>query len=391
MAITAQQLKDLAHACGFELAGIAPALPLEDFERFEAWRAAGMAGEMSYLTDHRGDLRIDPRHLLPSATTVLCVGKLYNTGHPHSTQQGDPTRAWISRYAWGADYHDVLREGLELLIQRLMELHPETFEWKICIDTAPLLERSYARAAGLGWIGKNTCLINQQQGSWFFLGEVLLSIPLAPDTPPPDRCGTCRRCIDACPTTAIVPGDQGGWKLDARACISYLTIEKRGNTPDEIREEGIANHVFGCDICQDVCPWNRGAPVTQETAFAPMMFAPLLNDLAELTESDFGRTFRRTPIWRAKYAGFLRNVAVAMGNCGTSEMRAPLERLAAHSNPTVAVAAKRALNFLDRAIVSRSEQRARMCAPSQGEEAAALCGARLTPRPFCADSLPDAE
>ncbi len=192
---------------------------------------------------------------------MVCVGKLYNTGAPHSTEIEDPERGWISRYAWGADYHDVMRRDLELLVRRIKEIYREPFEWKICVDTAPLLERSYARAAGLGWIGKNTCLINQQQGSWFFLGELLLSIDLEADTPPPDRCGTCRRCIDACPTAAIVPGEDGGWRLDARTCISYLTIEKRGSIPDEI-QGGIRNHVFGCDICQDVCPWNQRAPET---------------------------------------------------------------------------------------------------------------------------------
>lgn len=353
--MTAEQLKQLAHACGFELAGIAPALPLSDFERFEAWRAQGMAGEMNYLTDHRGDLRNDPRNLLPSATSILSVGKLYNTQHPHSNECNDAGHGWISRYAWGADYHDVMRQSLEVLVERLRELHPEPFEWKICIDTAPLLERSYARAAGLGWIGKNTCLINQQQGSWFFLGEVLLSIPLSPDTPPPDRCGTCRRCIDACPTAAIVPLASQGFAVDARQCISYLTIEKRGHTPKEVSEHGFANHVFGCDICQDVCPWNRSAPVTEDSAFAPLTFAPPLNDLAELSEADFARIFRRSPIWRAKYAGFLRNVALAMGNSGKQEMREPLQRLAAHSDEVVAAAAKRALNFLEQRSVVQAD------------------------------------
>ena len=283
-----------------------------------------MAGDMGYLTDRRGDLRRDPRNLLPSARSIICVGKLYNTASPRSVEMKDADRGWISRYAWGADYHDVLRHGMERLVERLTEIHREPFDWKICVDTAPLLERSYARAAGLGWIGKNTCLINQQQGSWFFLGELLASIPLAPDTPPPDRCGTCRRCIDACPTQAIVPAANSGWTLDSRLCISYLTIEKRGPIPDDISRK-TGNHIFGCDVCQDVCPWNRRAPITVEEVFGPVRYAPHLEQMAELSEAEFRQLFRRSPVWRTKYVGFLRNVAIAMGNSGKSKMRKPLE------------------------------------------------------------------
>ena len=289
------------------------AVPSEDFERFETWRGAGLAGEMSYLTDRRGDLRSDPRQLLPEARSIVCVGKLYNTPFPKSIEFHDPKRGWISRYGWGSDYHDVMRRDLKELAARIAEVHEEPFTWKICVDTAPLLERSYARAAGLGWIGKNTCLINQEQGSWFFLGELLLSIPLAPDAPAPDRCGTCTRCIDACPTQAIVPAAGGGWTLDARSCISYLTIEKRGSIPEELHEK-IANHVFGCDICQDVCPWNRRAPVTEEPAFLPAQVAPPLEDLAALTETEFRSRFGKSPVSRAKHPGLLRNVAIALKN-----------------------------------------------------------------------------
>ncbi len=344
--ITAQQVKELASACGFELAGIAPALPLEDFERFEAWRGAGMAGEMAYLTDHRGDLRRDPRNLLPEAQSIVCVGKLYNTAQPHTADVDDAERGWISRYAWGDDYHQVLRAGLESLLASIAELHGEPFFSRICVDTAPLLERSYARAAGLGWIGRNSCLINERQGSWFFLGELLLSIPLAFDAPPPDRCGTCRRCIDACPTDAIVPGKGGEWVLDARHCVSYLTIEKRGAVPEELGRN-LANHVFGCDICQDVCPWNGRAGISGEAAFQPRNFAPALEQMAVLTEGEFRDTFRNSPIKRAKYAGFLRNVAIAMANAGTGNMREPLSKLMLHSDETVAVTAREALRVLE--------------------------------------------
>lgn len=306
-------MKTLARECGFELAGIAPAVPLADFARFESWRAAGMAGEMSYLTDRRGDMRSDPRHLLPSAQSIVCVGKLYNTDYPYSTEYDKPGCGWISRYAWGDDYHDVLRDGLERLVQRIAEAIDEPFESKICVDTAPLLERSYARAAGLGWIGKNSCLINQQQGSWFFLGEILLSIPLAPDSPPPDRCGSCTRCIDACPTSAIAPSPNGGWRLDARACISYATIEKRGDLPAELRER-MGNHIFGCDICQDVCPWNSKAPLTTDEAFKPHELAPPLTEMVAMTEEEFRTRFKGSPLRRTKYAGLRRNVANALNN-----------------------------------------------------------------------------
>ena len=293
-------------------------MPSEDFARFEAWRAAGMAGEMGYLTDQRGDLRSDPRHLLPSAQSIVCVGKLYNTEHPHTTEVDSTSRGWISRYAWGADYHELLRAGLEKLLARIAALHGAPFESKICVDTAPLLERSYARAAGLGWIGKNTCLINQQQGSWFFLGALLLSIPLSPDVSAPERCGSCTRCIDACPTAAIVPDGQGGWTLDARRCVSYLTIEKRGELPTDLKGQ-IGNHIFGCDICQDVCPWNTRSPVTSDAAFRAAEFAPPLEELAQLGEEEFRSRFRRSPVWRTKYAGFIRNVKNALANRATSE------------------------------------------------------------------------
>ena len=171
-----------------------------------------MAGAMGYLTDHRAGIRADPRLLLPTARSIISVGKLYNGPEPRSTELLDPENAWISRYAWGEDYHQVVRAGLEKLVEKLGGEH----DWKICVDTAPLLERSYAREAGLGWIGKNTCLINQQMGSWFFLGEILTSLEIAPDFPPPDRCGTCTRCIDACPTHAI---PREGYQVDARRCI----------------------------------------------------------------------------------------------------------------------------------------------------------------------------
>lgn len=328
MALQFYDIVEAARSFGFELAGIARALPIsQDYDRYMDWVRAGHAGRMSYLTDHRAAVRSDPRNLLPSAKSILCVGKLYNTPYPHGSTE--PDEGWISRYAWGDDYHDTIRRDLERLMAHLRTR--AEFEYRICVDTAPLLERSYARMAGLGWIGKNTCLINQQQGSWFLLGEVLLSLDLEPGKPPPDRCGTCTRCIDACPTAAIVPDTQrGGWKLDASGCISYFTIELKGAIPEEHRSE-IGNHVFGCDICQDVCPWNRRAPVTGAAEFQPKTadrVSPDLGTLADLTPAEFRTAFQGSPVSRTRYAGFLRNVAVAMGNSGSPKFREPLERLA---------------------------------------------------------------
>jgi epoxyqueuosine reductase len=336
--LTANHIRELARRSGFELAGVAAATPAEDRTRYHEWVAAGRAGKMGYLTDRRAALRDDPRNLLASACSVISVGKLYQTPWPHSTRFHDAERAWISRYAWGEDYHEVMRRGLERLDGLLRESAGVAYESRICVDTAPLLERSYACLAGLGWIGRNTCLINQREGSWFFLGELLVSLPIPPDAPPPDRCGTCMRCVEACPTAALVPG-QG---LDATRCISYFTIELRGVIPQEQRA-GIGAHVFGCDICQDVCPWNGRAPVTADPAFAPRRFAPRLEELAAIGEEEFRAMFRGTPVVRARYSGFLRNVAVAMGNARLPEFRAPLEKLAESPDPVVAEHARWAL------------------------------------------------
>ena len=266
--------------------------------------AADMAGEMRYLTDRRAEVRRDPRNLLPGARSVICVGKLYNQPLPEHREG----HAIFSRYALGHDYHDVLREALEQLAGKLAALAPH--EWKACVDTAPLLERSYARQAGLGWIGRNTCLINEPLGSWFFLGEILTTLELAPGSPPPDRCGTCTRCIDACPTSALIPGP-GGTTLDSRRCISYLTIELRGSIPDE-HQAAIGDHVFGCDICQDVCPWNRRAPVTMEPGFRPQPIS--WESLTNMNSDSFRTRFRSTPVERTRLSGLQRNLEVVRAN-----------------------------------------------------------------------------
>jgi epoxyqueuosine reductase len=292
------EVKRLARQCGFELAGVARAEPLAEAGFYQQWVNAGLGGEMAYLGGRRAALRQDPRRLVDWVRSVICVGKLYN----------GPAGP-ISRYACGPDYHSTVGEGLRLLAARLEE-RAWPFKWRISVDTAPLLERAYARRAGLGWIGKNTCLIDQRQGSFFFLGELLASLDLVPDAPVPDRCGKCRRCIDACPTKAIVPTGQTqpAWMLDSRRCISYLTIELRGAIPTEFHP-ALAEHAFGCDICQDVCPWNRKNPPSG----AP---GATLEELASLTEAEFQERFRGTAVLRARYQGFRRNVALANRTTG---------------------------------------------------------------------------
>lgn len=326
--LTSHVVCDLAHDCGFDLAGVAAAGPSPDFNRFRNWVDRGLAGEMRYLTDRRADIRANPSNLLRGIQSIISVGLIYNGPEPYSTEFTESGRAWISRYAWGEDYHPILRAKLQLLAGKLLE--KQIFEYRICVDTAPLLERTLAREAGLGWVGKNTCLIDQKLGSWFFLGEMLTTLPLEPASPAPDRCGTCTACIDACPTSALVP-----YELDARLCISYFTIELRSSIPGAQRPL-MGSHVFGCDICQDVCPWNRRAARTNETRFRPGEFAPELDRMAALSEAEFRAMFRNSPVSRAKYSGFLRNVAIAMGNAGLAKFRAPLEKLASSPDPGVA-------------------------------------------------------
>ncbi|HYP05864.1 MAG TPA: tRNA epoxyqueuosine(34) reductase QueG [Bryobacteraceae bacterium] len=327
-------VQQLARDCGFELAGVAPAAPLSDAESFLEWVAAGMAGSMGYLTDHRAHLRQDPRLLLPTARSVICVAKVYKQAQP---------APHIAQYAVADDYHGVMKRGLEALAEKLRDAFGN-FDFRAFVDTGPLLERSLARLAGLGWIGRNTCLINQERGSWLFLGELLTSLPLTPDSPAPDRCGTCTRCVEACPTDALRPG---GLRtvLDSTRCISYYTIEHRGAIPEPWRES-LGDWVFGCDICQDVCPWNRRATETTDPLFTSAVEEASLEELASLSPDEFRSRFRRTPIWRSKYSGFVRNVAIAMGNSGDSRYRPILDRLAGSEDPVIAEHAAWALGRL---------------------------------------------
>ncbi|MBI2820079.1 MAG: tRNA epoxyqueuosine(34) reductase QueG [Acidobacteria bacterium] len=343
-------LRGAAVRLGFDLCGIAPAgLDPKNRDQYLWWLAQGFHGEMGYMKRFE---RQDVRALMPSLRSVICVAMNYNSANPLSTECNDSTRGWIARYAWGDDYHEVMRERLEMLVEELRAAVGEELEAKIYVDTGPLLERAIAWAAGLGWIAKNTCLINEGIGSWFFLGEILTNLELEPDLPSPDRCGTCTKCIDACPTAAITEP----YVLDATRCISYYTIEVKGAIPEPLRSQ-MGRHVFGCDICQDVCPWNREAASTSLPEYQPRqlqpapdapasVFNPPLEILAELDEEQFNQMFRGSPVLRPKYRGFLRNVVVAMANSQDVKFRPVLERLAGHPDPLISEHARWALNQL---------------------------------------------
>ena len=328
---------------GFDLAGVARAEAPRELAFFAEWVARGFAGEMSYLltqVDRRNDVRV----AFPWARSLLCVALQYDTPHPYSTAApADPTRGWLSRYAWGDDYHQVMRAMLERLAARL-QAEAGPCQTRVYVDTGPIVERAYAAAAGLGAWGKNTCLLHPDHGSWFFLGEVVSDLELAPDAPRPDMCGRCTACLEACPTGALT----APYQLDARRCISYLTIEVKGAIPEERRQQ-VGRHVFGCDICQDVCPWNRRRRRRGGTAFEPRpgALAPELAALARLDEDGFRARFRRSPVTRAKRRGLLRNVAVALGNSGAPAHRPLLERLAEDPDAVVREHAAWALRKLD--------------------------------------------
>jgi epoxyqueuosine reductase len=389
-------LKQRALDIGFDLVGIAPLVPGKDLVFARQWVERGYGGEMRYLANPK---RFDPRLVLASAKSVVCVALAYNTPLPYSTdvhQEGSrqkavggealtrpacggppsPTgrggggegmaRAWISRYAWGRDYHEIVRAKLEKLRAAVEELAPDV-EIRAFVDTGPIVERAFARFSGLGWMGKNTCIINEAKGSWLFLGVMLTSLELEPDVPAADRCGSCTACLEACPTGALVEP----YVMDASRCISYLTIELKGSIPEQSRS-AIGANVFGCDICQDVCPWNaknriqesvrqptdrsqegsrkpaapnfqplvvnRQSKIDNRQSLTPStfsLFSPRLEALASLTEEGFRRVFARSPIKRAKYRGWLRNLCVAMGNSGEPRRIPWLEEKARDADPII--------------------------------------------------------
>jgi epoxyqueuosine reductase len=339
----ADLVKSAVREAGFDLVGIAGAEAPAALAFFPEWVARGHAGEMAYLSG-QVTKRSDLRAAFPWARSVVCAGLQYDTPHPYSTE-APRGRGWISRYAWGDDYHDVMAALLEAALERLRRALG-AFEARVYVDTGPIVERAYAAAAGLGAWGKNTCLLHPEHGSWFFLGELVTDLEIPADAPRTDMCGSCTACLEACPTGAL----PAPFVLDARRCISYLTIELRGEVP-EAQREGIGAHVFGCDICQDVCPWNRRRRRRGRRAFEPRPggFAPGLADLAALDAAGFRERFRRSPVKRAKRRGLLRNVAVALGNAGDVAHRPVLERLAADEDPVVRAHAEWALGRLGRA------------------------------------------
>lgn len=389
-----RRLVEHARSIGFELCGVAPAEEFEELRHLPEWLERGYAGEMRYLHDAR---RASADSVLPGTRSVIVCALNYNAAAPYSTNadaiatavdeieeideinEADACkpRGWISRYAWGDDYHDVMKRKLEELLAWMRVEFGDAFQARSYVDTGPVLERVAAKYAGLGWLAKNTCLINQHLGSWLFLGVILTDLELTPSLPrgappPADLCGSCRRCIDACPTEAIV----APYVLDARRCIAYLTIELRGSIPREFRP-AMGNMVFGCDICQDVCPWNRKAPATRIAEFLPRrvptdtsatmsdqvseptektpgsLFAPALDWLVSLDEEEFRKVFRGSPVKRTKWRGLIRNVCVALGNSRItpeSPVYTPvirrLEQLATGDDATIAEHAQWALDRL---------------------------------------------
>ena len=364
---------DQAELLGFDLCGVVRAEKFPELEKTSEWLARGYAGEMKYLADPR---RADPQIAMQGIRSVIVCLLNYNAAMPRSIEPAlvgneGASSGWISRYAWGDDYHDVLRERLDALVQSLRARFADSFETRAYVDTGPVQERVLGKYAGLGWLGKNTLLLNQTLGSYFFLGVILTSLDLQPtlaanELPPPDLCGSCTRCLDACPTQAFVEP----YVMDARKCISYLTIELRGAIPEEFREP-MGNHVFGCDICQDVCPWNGRAPIAEMPQFQPRVSSPLggnrsdtlvpaqneslylpsLEWLLGLSETDFRELFRGSPVKRTKWRGLLRNACIAVGNSGLSSgvpehvrISALLKRLAESEETVLAESAQWALS-----------------------------------------------
>lgn len=341
MADLEARIKEQAHAFGFELAGIAPVAEADGFDHLRDWLAKGFAGEMGYL-ERQAEARRHPASILPDVKSVVMVGLNYQSavrGQRSAVSQS--RRAQVAQYALGADYHDVLRAKLNRLLEWVQQEVPGC-QGRGVVDTAPLLERDFARRAGLGWFGKNTMILNKRLGSFFFLGALLLDVELRPDAPhQASHCGTCTACLDACPTGAFV----GPYQLDSRRCISYLTIELRGPVPEELRRP-MGDWLFGCDICQDVCPWNRKAPIGTDPDLQPRADLIAIDpaELFALSDNEFRRRFRDTALWRTKRRGLLRNAAIVLANQGDPASLPTLECALADREPTVREAAAWAID-----------------------------------------------
>jgi epoxyqueuosine reductase len=327
-----KRIKAKAASIGFDLVGIAPVSPVPELSFYVDWIEAGHAGKMEYLK-RNVDKRQDVTLIVPEARSVIVCALIYHTDNSLSIDCDSDLHGWISRYGWGDDYHDVFLKMLFDLNEFISAGSTGDYISRVYVDTGPVVDRVHAKYAGIGWYGKNTCIINQQAGSWFFLGEIITNMALQPDVPVPDRCGTCQRCIDECPTDAILEP----YVLDSRKCISYLTIELKDDIPVALRDQ-MGNHLFGCDICQDVCPWNRKAQSTGNSSFQPRegLVNPQLDELAEMDDEAFRKKFRKSPLKRSKQRGLLRNLAVAMGNSKNPVFLEILKKMSAGEDSMVA-------------------------------------------------------
>ena len=327
--LTSADVKDHAAALGFDLCGIAPVADHVELRFLGAWLDRGYAGDMQYL-QRTADRRADVRHVLPSARTVVCLATVYNADRPYSVQSADPGRARLARYAWGDDYHVVIQGRLDRLLSWMRTASGEGFDARAYVDTGPVQERVYAQHAGLGWIGKNTCLISPKLGSWIFLSEIICNLDLQPDSPGADQCGRCTRCLDACPTGALLePG-----VLDSNRCLSYLTIENKGSIALEHRD-ALGAHAYGCDVCQDVCPWNQShkTAVSADPAWQPRpgLDRPRLLDLWLRSDDGLRGLLKGSAMKRAGVRRLRRNLATAIGNSGDA---AAADALTGHDEPT---------------------------------------------------------
>ena len=307
--LSAETIKTKAGELGFDLCGIASAESFPELAFLEEWLQRGYEGEMSWMSRTR-ERRADVRNVVPGALSVIVTATLYNTDRPYGEELPSEV-ARVSRYAWGDDYHDVIKSRLDSLLAWMHSTSDTPFEGRAYVDTGPVQERVYAQYAGLGWIGKNTCLINREIGSWLFLGEIICTLPLTPDEQGLEQCGSCTRCLEACPTGALVePG-----VLDSNRCLSYLTIELRSPIPEEHRPS-LGGHVYGCDICQEVCPYNQPAPSTNDAPWQPRagLDLPRLVDLWRRPDADLRALLKGSAMTRAKLVGLRRNLAVAIGN-----------------------------------------------------------------------------